>query len=88
MPKLESFFDDGTCQDPEWVGMPEFKSQDQTSHRKIIVHFRNDEDVEKFAELMGQKITRKQPSLWYPYMPPRRTTHLLYVEDPLDGFEI
>lgn len=75
------FSDQELQQDTEWIGMPEFRSEDQTSHRKIIVHFRNDEDVEKFAKLIEQKITKKQPSLWFPYMPPRKTTHLVYVAD-------
>lgn len=65
----------------EWKDMPEFNQEDLTSHRKIVVHFRNDEDVKKFAELIGQKITPKQPSCWFPYMPPRRYAHLLYVGD-------
>ena len=64
-----------------WIDMPEFYQEDLTSHRKIVVHFRNDEDVEKFAELMGQKITPKQKSLWHPHMPPRRYGHLRYVDE-------
>ena len=65
----------------EWKDMPEFHQEDLTSHRKIIVHFRNDEDVEKFAELLDQKITPKQKSLWYPYLGPRRYAHLRYVDE-------
>ncbi len=65
----------------EWVGMPDFESKDLTSYRKIIVHFRNEEDVQDFAKLLGQKITKKQPSLWHPVMPIRKTAHLLYVQE-------
>jgi len=65
----------------EWVGMPEFHQEDLTSKRKIVVHFRNEEDVKAFAELIGQQITPKQPSLWYPAMPPRRYAHLRYVDE-------
>jgi hypothetical protein len=64
-----------------WFGMPEFKQEDLTSFRKIVIHFRNDEDVKNFAELIGQKITPKQPSLWYPEMQPRRYAHLRYVKE-------
>jgi predicted site-specific integrase-resolvase len=56
----------------EWKDMPEFIQEDLTSHRKIVIHFRNDADVKKFAELIGQKISPKQTSLWFPEMPPRR----------------
>jgi len=65
----------------EWKDMPEFHQEDLTSHRKIVVHFRNDQDVEDFAKLMNQKITPKQKSLWHPYMPPRRYAHLRYVKE-------
>lgn len=65
----------------EWKDMPEFQQEDLTSHRKIIVHFRNDEDVKKFEELMGQKITPKQKSLWYPYLAPMRYADKLYVDE-------
>jgi hypothetical protein len=64
----------------EWKDMPEFEQEDLTSYRKIIVHFRNEEDVQAFAELIGQKITPKQKALWYPYMPPRRYANKIYVD--------
>jgi hypothetical protein len=65
----------------EWKDMPEFHQDDLTSKRKIVVHFRNDDDVKKFEELMDQKITPKQKSLWYPYMPPRRYAHKRYIDE-------
>jgi hypothetical protein len=65
----------------EWKDMPEFIQEDLTSNRKIIVHFRTQEDVIKFSELIRQKITPKQSSLWFPEMPPRRYAHLRYVYD-------
>ena len=73
--ELPSFFDE------HWKGMPEFKAEDQTSQRKIILHFRNEDDVQKFAKLINQKITPKLPSLWFPEMPHRKTAHLKYIED-------
>ena len=42
--------------DEEWEDMPEFNQKDLTSHRKIIVHFRDDDDVDEFAKLMEQRI--------------------------------
>lgn len=65
----------------EWKDMPEFVQEDLTSHRKIIVHFRNDEDVAEFEEMMKQKITPKQKSLWWPYMAPRRYADKRYVDE-------
>ena len=64
----------------EWQDMPEFEMEDLSSFRKIIVHFRNQEDIDKFAELIGQKIT-KAPSLWYPEWKKRRYADKRYVDE-------
>lgn len=65
----------------EWKDMPEFVQEDLTSKRKIIVHFRNDEDVKAFSQLIGQRITPKQKSLWFPEMEIRRYRHMRYVDE-------
>ena len=51
----------------EWQDMPEFVQEDLSPHRVIYVRFRNDEDVARFEELMNQKITEKQKTIWFPY---------------------
>ena len=38
---------------------------DLTSFRKIVVHFKNNDDVDKFSKLIEQNKTPKQPSLWW-----------------------
>jgi ParB-like chromosome segregation protein Spo0J len=50
----------------EWKGMPEFEHEDLTAHRKIIVNFASDADVEDFARKIGQPITEKARSIWHP----------------------
>lgn len=65
----------------EWKQMPEFEQEDLTPYRKIVVAFRNDEDVEIFKILMEQEITPKQKAIWYPYAEPRKRAHLRYEED-------
>ena len=79
--KQTNLFNNENFYDEHWQDMPEFFQEDLTSHRKIIVHFRNDEDVEKFAELINQKITAKMPSLWFPEMKKRMRTHKLYIDE-------
>ena len=64
----------------EWKDMPEFEMEDLSSFRKIVVHFRNQEDIDKFAKLIGQKIT-KAPSLWYPEWKKRRYADKRYVDE-------
>jgi ParB-like chromosome segregation protein Spo0J len=50
----------------EWRGMPEFDQQDKTAARQIVMNFRSDDDAQKFGELIGQNVTDKTRSLWYP----------------------
>jgi hypothetical protein len=50
----------------EWQGMPEFAHEDLTAFRSIHVHFKSDEDVQSFAELVGQPITERTRFLWHP----------------------
>lgn len=50
----------------EWVGMPEFVQERKREYAKIIVRFRNQEDLDKFAEIVGQKLNRKSQATWFP----------------------
>lgn len=52
--------------DEMWEGMPEFNNEDLSPVSSIKVNFANAEDRQKFAELIGQTITEKTPSIWYP----------------------
>lgn len=52
----------------EWSrgGMPAFEQTDLRPHRSILMHFRNDEDLAKFAAMIAQPITDKTKFAWYP----------------------
>ena len=51
----------------EWDGMPEFEQEKKDDYAKIIVRFRNYEDVREFASKIGQNnITDRTKSIWYP----------------------
>jgi len=50
----------------EWEGMPEFKQEKQEPYSKIIIRFANEEDLQEFAEMIGQKLTNKTKSIWHP----------------------
>jgi len=71
-----------TTIEEEWKDMPEFIQQDLTSERKLIVHFRNNSDLIKFSKLIGQRITQKQKSIWFPQMENRIASDKLYVDEP------
>lgn len=52
----------------EWVGMPEFETKDESL--KIIVHFDNELDREKFAQDHQLEFLKKSQTAWstnYPY---------------------
>jgi len=63
-----------------WKDMPEFLMNDNTSFRKIVVHFASEEDFMDFQEKISQKLGSKQPSCWYPKVDHRKTSHLRYIK--------
>lgn len=50
----------------EWKGMPEFVQEDLKPYKSLIVHFESPEGMKRFAELVGQTVTYRTRSLWYP----------------------
>ena len=67
------------CED-EWDGMPEFHQEDLTPWHQVNVRFKDQKDFEKFVKLMDQRITPKQKTLWFPYLPHRMASHFHYVD--------
>jgi hypothetical protein len=65
--------------DAEWVGMPEYASDNQGPYRQIVISFNNDESVREFAELLGQTITNKTKSLWFPMAVQGSSTDEQYI---------
>lgn len=50
----------------EWVGMPEFKQEQQRPFAKIIVRFETEADLLEFEKLIGQPLTARTKSIWHP----------------------
>jgi hypothetical protein len=50
-----------------WEGMPEFIQEKQKPYAKIIFRFENEEDLQDFAKVIGQKLTKKTKSCWHPF---------------------
>ena len=50
----------------EWVGMPEYVQERKEEYAKIIVRFRNEEDLQEFAKLVEQNLNIKTQSIWFP----------------------
>ncbi|CAB4142953.1 hypothetical protein UFOVP452_56 [uncultured Caudovirales phage] len=70
MPKSEveqvAIFDVPMDWEKEWQGMPEFKMGNTEPVQRITVNFASREDVERFAELVGQRLTTRTDSIWFP----------------------
>ena len=63
---FESLYSDFNDADKEWDGMPDFEQKDLSSFKLIKVHFKNRDDYDNFSQLIGQKLTEKTKSIWYP----------------------
>lgn len=50
----------------EWVGMPEFEQETIKTFHNLIIHFKTEEDMNAFAELLGQVINKTTKYLYYP----------------------
>lgn len=64
-----------------WQDMPEFKQEKKKEYQKLIVRFDNEEDVEEFSKLIGQKITPKTKSIWHPKLERGKDAELRYVDE-------
>lgn len=63
-----------------WVGMPEFKQEDNPPYMKIIISFRNEDDYKEFAKLVDQNLTEKTKSIWYPKLERDENTLKRWIE--------
>jgi len=77
LPNLEmlmsQFHQDTVDEDGEYTNMPTFENDDNV-HRKIIVSFESDADVDAFAnKLQIDRITDKTISMWFPWKDREKT---------------
>ena len=52
-----------------WICMPEFQQDRKKPVSQITVRFETQDDMDNFAELIGQKLTLKTKSIWHPHRP-------------------
>ena len=55
----------------EWGGMPEFVQDKKEPYCAIIFRFESEQDLQDFADLVKQKLTKKTKSAWFPHKPHR-----------------
>lgn len=82
--KLNTELFDGLPEDEketEWRGMPTYDQPENGAVRQIIVNFHNHADVEEFAKLVDQNITKKTRSIWFPYREKNNVVDLFYINE-------
>ena len=72
--------DDADEYEIEWRGMPEFNQPDNGAFRQIIISFDDQAGVDAFAKLIGQSLTDKTKSIWFPPRPMNRVADLFYFD--------
>jgi len=73
-----------TVLDPhgEWSGMPEFEQEDKSYFQDVVLHFVDQAAVDKFASILGVKITKNTRSLTYPKLEIESYVDKRYVTTP------
>lgn len=66
----------------EWHNMPEFNQQKQEPFSKIIIRFANEDDLNEFADMIGQKLTPKTKSIWHPKLTRGINSNKRYSNEP------
>jgi hypothetical protein len=64
----------------EWQGMPEFIQEDLSAFKTILVHFKNQEDVNAFSKLVSQQIKSRTKWIWYPRVKQKDLIKYQYVD--------
>lgn len=66
----------------EWVDMPEFIQDKQECYAKLIVRFDNEQDLQRFAKIVEQNLSKKTKSIWYPKLKKTSYSEKFYVNEP------
>lgn len=64
----------------EWKNMPEYRMTQEVPLRTIKISFKTKEDIQKFSELIGQKIYENRENYWYPKLNVSLYSNLVYVD--------
>lgn len=65
----------------EWKWMPEYiQTKKSDCYCKLTIRFNSEEDLQKFAELIGQKITNKTKSIRFPEIERGLDANKIYVD--------
>lgn len=63
-----------------WKEMPDYVQEDNPSFRSITVKFREKEHYTKFSSVIGQELTDKTKSIWYPELKVTANRKLRWIQ--------
>ena len=66
IPEITFFDTEDFDHEEHWQGMPEFEQDDMTPFKTIKVHFYSQDDMDSFADLVGQQVTEDTRFINYP----------------------
>lgn len=71
MSKMENLFGEHLPEywEEHWWQMPEFSHDDLRPIKQLTLSFATQEEVQEFAEIIGQKVTEKTRSVWFKPQP-------------------
>lgn len=64
-----------------WKQMPAYTQEENKAFKQIIMSFRTKEDYEDFQVKLGQRMTVKTKSAWYPHLDVTANSLLRWMED-------
>lgn len=76
-----TLFGDSEAWRTEWDGMPAFEQKNLLPSYSVRVNFATFADMQKFAAMLGQHLTEKTSSVWFPQQPKLSQARLKYVPD-------
>ena len=62
----QPLFDKGEWWEDQWRGMPEFVQENQKPFKTILVHFDNQDAVDRFSAAIGQTVKPHTKYIWFP----------------------
>lgn len=84
--KEQKLFDDNDeSWRAEWMGMPEFiQGKSEKPYAQVIFRFANEKDLQDFAKIINQKLTRKTKSAWHPQIVRGLDANKIYIQQEDD----
>lgn len=66
--------------DAHWKEMPEFEQENKKPFKELKVCFQTEEDFFAFQKLLGQPMTRKTKTIWFPEMDREKNSLFEWIE--------